>query len=71
MQDRIIEFVVSNSNINHNEFKKLMLATDEIANDVGSILFAEKAVESGLINEMGGLKDALEKMYELIEETKK
>lgn len=66
MQDRIIEFVVSNSNISHEEFKRLMLTTDEIANDVGSILFAKKAVESGLINEMGGLKDALEKMYELI-----
>lgn len=66
MQERIIEFVVSNSNISHEEFKRLMLTTDEIANDVGSILFAKKAVESGLINEMGGLKDALEKMYELI-----
>ena len=68
MQDRIIEFVVSNSRISNEEFRRLMLATDEIANDVGSILFAQKAVESGLINEMGGLKDALEKMYSLIEE---
>lgn len=67
MQERIIEFVVSNSNISHEEFKKLMLTTEEIANDVGSILFAQKAVECGLINEMGGLKDALEKMYQLIE----
>lgn len=67
MQDRIIDFVVSNSNISYNKFKQLMLTTDEIANDVGSILFAKKAVEYGLINEMGGLKDALEKMYELIE----
>lgn len=66
MQERIIEFVVSNSNISHEEFKKLMLTTEEIANDVGSILFAQKAVECGLINEMGGLKDALEKMYQLI-----
>ena len=67
MQERIIEFVVSNSNISHEEFKKLMLTTEEIANDVGSILFAQKAVECGLIDEMGGLKDALEKMYQLIE----
>ena len=66
MQDRIIEFVVSNSDISNEEFRRLMLATDEIANDVGSILFAQKAVECGLINEMGGLKDALEKMYGLI-----
>lgn len=67
MQERITEFVVSNSQISHEDFKKLMLTTDEIANDVGSILFAPKAVECGLINEMGGLKDALNKIYELIE----
>ncbi len=66
MQERIIGFVTANSDISHDEFKRLMLSTDEIANDVGSILFAEKAVETGLIHEMGGLKDALEKMYELI-----
>ena len=67
MQDRIIDFVVSNSNITYDKFKQLMLTTVVIANDVGSILFAKKAVEYGLIYEMGGLKDALEKMYELIE----
>ena len=71
MQDRIIEFVVSNSNITYECFKELMLTTDEIANDVGSILFAEKAVECGLINSIGGLSDALEKMYELIAEVRK
>lgn len=66
MQDRIIEFVVENSKINETEFRNLMLRTDDMANDVGTILFAEKAVKSGLINEMGGLSDALEKIYELI-----
>lgn len=71
MQERIIEFVVSNSDISHEEFTKLMLTTEEIANDVGSILFAKKAVETGLINEMGGLRDALEKMYQLIEQRRK
>lgn len=68
MQDRIIDFVVSNSNIETEQFKNLMLTTDEIANDVGSILFAESAVKYGLIHSMGGLSDALEKMYELIAE---
>ncbi len=66
MQDRIIEFVVSNSNISDDEFRRLMLRTDDMANDVGTILFAKQAVDTGLINEMGGLSDALEKMYELI-----
>lgn len=66
MQERITEFVVSNSKISHEDFRHLMLTTDEIANDVGSILFAPKAVECGLIDEMGGLKNALDKLYELI-----
>lgn len=71
MQERIVEFVSENSKISNEEFKRLMLATDEIANDVGSILFAQKAVECGLIDSLGGLSDALEKMYELIGEVKK
>lgn len=70
MQERIIDFVVSNSNVSAQKFKSLMLATDEIANDVGTILFAKQAVECGLINSMGGLSDALEKIYELIEKQK-
>lgn len=71
MQERIVEFVSENSKISNEEFKRLMLATDEIANDVGSILFAKKAVDCGLIDSLGGLSDALEKMYELIGEVKK
>ena len=48
MQDRIIDFVVSNSNISYDKFKQLMLTTDEIANDVGSILFAKRRLNTGL-----------------------
>lgn len=70
MQERIVEFVAENSQISKEEFLRLMLTTDEIANDVGSILFAKKAVECGLINSLGGLSDALEKMYELIGEVR-
>ena len=70
MQDRIIDFIVRNSNIGYDEFKKLMLATDEIANDVGSVLFGEQAVKCGLIDSVGGLKDALDKLYSLIDEQK-
>ena len=68
MQERICEFVVSNSNIGKEGFKKLMLTTDDMANDVGTILFAQHAVDCGIINEMGGLSQALQKMYELIAE---
>lgn len=67
IQDRIIEFVTKHSNIEYSAFRKLMLETDEIANDVGTILFGEKAVECGLIDSVGGLSDALEKLYTLIE----
>lgn len=66
MQERICEFVVSNSRIRDEDFKKLMLATDNMANDVGTILFAKQAVEMGIIDTMGGLSEALAKMYELI-----
>lgn len=70
MQDRITEFVVNNSNISKENFRKLMLTTDDIANDVGTVLFANKAVECGIIDSMGGLNDALEKLYELISASK-
>ena len=67
MQDRIIDFIVRHSNIEYEQFKKLMLTTDEIANDVGSVLFGEKAVECGLIDRVGGVHDALECLYGMIE----
>lgn len=67
MQEKITEFVVNHSKISEENFKRLMLTTEDIANDVGTILFANKAVECGLIDGMGSLHDALEKLYELIE----
>ena len=70
MQDRIIDFIVRNSRIDYDTFKKLMLTTDEIANDVGSVLFGEQAVECGLIDAVGSLSDALEALYGLIDESK-
>ncbi len=71
MQERITEFVLANSHISAADYKNMMLTTDEIANDVGTILFGEQAVECGLINEVGGLHDALSKLYDLIEKKKK
>lgn len=68
MQDRIIDFIVRNSNMEYDKFKSLMLATDEIANDVGTVLFGEQAVECGLIDSVGGIKDAIAALYELIGE---
>lgn len=68
MQERITDFVVSNSKVEYEKFMELMLTTEDIANDVGTILFADKAVECGLIDELGGVGDAIDKLYELIEE---
>lgn len=67
MQDRIIDFIVRNSKIDHASFKNLMLATDEIANDVGTVLFGEQAVECGLIDAVGGVEDALSALYSMID----
>lgn len=70
MQDRIIRFVVDNSKISFDSFKKLMLTTDEMATDMGSVLLGEAAVKCGLINRVGGVADALEKLYRMIEKQK-
>lgn len=71
MQDRIIEFIERNSGISYNGYKNLMLATDQIANDVGTVLFGEKAVECGLIDRVGTLADAMNALYDLVDKRKK
>ena len=66
MQERVVQFVSKNSNISSDKFRELMLKTGELANDVGTVLFGEEAVKSGIIKSVGGLSEALEKLYELI-----
>lgn len=60
MQDRIVNFVVNNSSIEKNSFKNLMMKTGELVMDVGTVLDGEDAVNCGLIDELGGLSDALD-----------
>ncbi len=67
MQERVVEFVSKNSNVTRERFRELMLKTGELANDVGTVLFGEEAVKNGLIDEVGGLAEALKKLYEFIE----
>lgn len=67
MQDRILNFVVNHSKISREELLELMLNTSELANDMGTILIGEAAVKVGLMNEVGGLADALNKMKSLID----
>lgn len=66
MQERVVQFVTKNSKISREKFRELMLKTGELANDVGTVLFGEEAVKYGLIDETGGLSQALNKLYELI-----
>lgn len=69
MQDRIVNFVTSNSDISDDDFRKLMMQTGEIVMDMGTVVDGEKAVEIGLIDSLGGLSDAIESLYELIEQS--
>ena len=71
IQDRIIDFVTGHSKISKEEFSRLLLETDEIANDVGTILFGEEAVQSGIIDEVGGISAACDKLFEMIKNYKK
>ncbi|MFA5524537.1 MAG: ATP-dependent Clp protease proteolytic subunit [Tissierellales bacterium] len=66
MQQRIINFILRTSRISKEILLNLMYDTDEIANDVGTILIGEEAVKKGLIDEVGGFNDALKKLEELI-----
>lgn len=69
-QQRIQEFVTGHSRIGKEKFNELMMATDEIANDVGTIVDGRQAVEYGLIDCLGGLSDALDYLHEEIEKNK-
>lgn len=67
VQERIVRFVAENSNISADEFRALMTKTGELVMDVGTVLDGEKAVEVGLIDQLGGLSDAISCLYGLID----
>lgn len=71
MQDRIIHFVTTNSNMPPERFRSLMMNTEELVMDVGTMLDGKDAVKEGLIDSLGGLADAIECLYSLIEERRK
>lgn len=68
MQERILEFIIRTSKIEKDVLKNLMLQTDELLNDMGTILIGKQAVDYGLIDAVGGIKEALNKLEELIKE---
>ena len=71
IQERIVEFVAANSRIEKEKFTQLMMATGELAADVGSVIYGQEAVELGLIDQIGGLQDALSCLHQMIEGSKK
>lgn len=70
IQERIVRFVTENSNISRERFTEMMLKTGELAADVGTVIYGEEAVESGLIDRLGGLSDALGYLHGKIAEIK-
>lgn len=70
IQDRIVGFIIGHSKIEEERVLELMMDTQTLTRDVGSILVGKEAVDEGLINQIGGIKEALEKLYSLIESTK-
>ena len=67
IQEQIAHFVTANSGISKEQFEHYMMATGEIATDVGTILYGKEAVASGLIDRLGGLNDALSALHKMIE----
>ena len=70
IQEQIADFVTDNSKISKKTFEHYMMATGEMATDVGTILYGKEAVSSGLIDHLGGLSDALAALHAMIDREK-
>lgn len=68
IQEQIADFVTTNSRIDRETFLSLMMRTGELATDVGTIVYGKEAVQLGLIDELGGLSDALACLHRMIGE---
>ena len=70
IQEQIADFVTTNSKITKEDFMDYMMATGEMATDVGTILYGKEAVSSGLIDKLGGLNDALSALHRMIDKNR-
>src|SRR5690625_943017 len=70
MQDRVINFVVNHSHIKEEKFKDLMFAKGNLTRDIGTNVVGKDAVGHGLVDEVGGIKEAMDKVSELINKSK-
>ena len=66
MQNRILRFVCSHSRVSEDTLREMMMRPDQLASDVGTVLEGTEAVAVGLIDEVGGLDDALEALREMM-----
>ena len=66
IQSQITDFVAANSHISKKRFTEFMMATGELATDVGTVLYGKQAVDCGLIDRLGSLSEALEALHEMI-----
>lgn len=66
IQDRIIKFIAAHSKITEDRIKELMLDTKQMVKDVGTMLEGEEAVKEGVIDEIGGIREAMDKLYSMI-----
>ena len=71
IQEQITDFVTANSKISPEKFSEYMMATGQIATDVGTIVYGREAVQSGLIDRLGSLHDALDALHRMIAAKKK
>ena len=69
-QDRITKFIASHSNITQDRLLELMLDSSQLVKDVGTMLEGEQAVKEGMIDEVGGIKEAFAKLHSLIDKEK-
>ncbi|MDO3659467.1 translocation-enhancing protein TepA [Bacillus sp. C28GYM-DRY-1] len=70
MQERVVKFVTSHSNVNEDKFKELMFSKGNLTRDIGTNVVGKDAVEYGLIDHVGGVGQAINKLNELIEEVR-
>lgn len=68
IQDRIVSFIAGHAQIAYDQVRRLMLNTEMLTRDLGTVLVGEDAVKHGLIDEVGGIRDALDCLYGMIEE---
>jgi len=70
IQERIYEFILAHSKIGRAKLVELMMKTGELSTDVGSVIYGREAVDSGLIDQLGGLSDALEYLHSEVRKVK-